>query len=131
MSPRVVLDASAMVELLLRRPGAVGVERAITAADLIVPAHFDAEVLGGLTRAARLGLAPDAVIERAVVELSRAPLVRLPTAPLVSRAWALRHNLSAADALYVVLARELEASLVTADRSLATAPHLGVPVTVC
>lgn len=120
-----------MVELLLRRPGAPAVERAIAGADLVAPAHFDAEVLGGLVRASRLALGSGPVIERAVLELSRAPILRLPTAPLVGRAWALRENVSAADALYVVLARDLDASLVTADRALAAAPRLGVPVTVC
>lgn len=39
---------------------------------------------------------------------------------------ALRHNLTIADALYVVIAGHLEGSLVTADRRLANAP--GLPV---
>lgn len=46
--------------------------------------------------------------------------------------WSLRANLSAADGLYVALARRLGAELVTGDRRLAEVPSsvLGVPVHV-
>jgi predicted nucleic acid-binding protein len=40
------------------------------------------------------------------------------------RAWELRTNLSAYDALYVALAEQLDAPLVTADARLARAPGL-------
>jgi hypothetical protein len=43
-------------------------------------------------------------------------------ATLLPEAWSLRHNLTVADALYVVLARHLDAVLVTADRRLASSP---------
>jgi predicted nucleic acid-binding protein len=44
--------------------------------------------------------------------------------PLLDRVWALRHNLSANDAVYVALAEVLDASLVTSDRRLAHAPGM-------
>jgi predicted nucleic acid-binding protein len=47
--------------------------------------------------------------------------------PLLVEAWTLRHNLTIADALYVVVASHLKAALVTADRRLANSP--GLPVT--
>lgn len=126
----VVIDASAMVELLMARPGAAAVARAVVDRSLLAPGHFDAEVLGGLFRAERLELAPTSAVERAVHQLERVPIERVPVAGLVSEAWALRHNLSAADALYVTLAKAVGALLVTADRALAGAPLEGVTVTV-
>ncbi len=126
----VVIDASAMVELLLARSGAAAVGRAIVGCSLMAPGHFDAEVLGGLFRAERLELAPTSTIERAVRQLEQVPVERIPVAELVSAAWALRHNLSAADALYITLAQAMGALLVTADRALARAPLEGVTVTV-
>ncbi len=46
--------------------------------------------------------------------------------PLLAEAWSLRHNLTIADSLYVVIARHLDGSPVTADRRLADAPVLPV-----
>jgi predicted nucleic acid-binding protein len=57
-----------------------------------------------------------------------APVRRLSTLPLLAEAWTLRANVTAADALYVVLARILRCPLVTADRKLSRAPNLGVPM---
>ena len=61
-------------------------------------------------------------------ELARAPFTRYTLRPLLILSWSLRHNLALRDALYVALARRLEAPLVTADARLAQAPHLGVEV---
>jgi predicted nucleic acid-binding protein len=49
---------------------------------------------------------------------------------LLPDALALRHNLSAYDALYVAAARVLDCGLLTRDRRLAAAPGLDVAVTV-
>lgn len=68
---------------------------------------------------------------RTAVALNRllaTPMRRVQVRPLVAEGWALRHNVIVADALYVVLARHLDAPLVTADMALAAAPGLGVPV---
>lgn len=43
---------------------------------------------------------------------------------LAEAAWALRHNLSFYDAIYVALAAALEVPLMTADARLTRAPHL-------
>ena len=53
---------------------------------------------------------------------------RLPTLPLLPGAWTLRANVTAYDACYVALARELRCPLVTADLKLSRAPGLGVPL---
>ena len=58
---------------------------------------------------------------RATRDLADLPVVAWPHGPLLGRAWALRENVSAYDAVYVALAEALEAQLVTADRRLAKA----------
>ena len=68
---------------------------------------------------------------RAVLRvLLRAPITRAPHAPRMEVAWKQRANLSLYDAVYVSLARRLDAPLLTADRRLAPGPGLGVPVTL-
>ena len=62
--------------------------------------------------------------------LARAGIERLPLAPLLLDAWDLRDDLDPHDAFYVALARRLGCPLITADRRIATAPGLGVPVVV-
>ena len=67
-------------------------------------------------------------VAQAVDDLMDSPVRRFSTLPLLAEAWTLRANVTAADALYVVLARILRCPLVTADRKLSGAPRLGVPL---
>lgn len=48
----------------------------------------------------------------------------MPLAPLLSRIWELRDNLTAYDAAYVTLAERIGGPLVTCDGKLAGAPGL-------
>lgn len=128
--PSIVLDASAAVELLLRTPAGERAEAALRGVRVAVPAHFDAEVLSALGRLVRAGELADGLVEPLLHELARAPFVRYTLEPLLAAAWRLRHNLALRDALYVTLARELGALLVTADARLARAPALGIAVTL-
>ena len=128
--PLLVVDASAAVELLRRTPAGRQVGHGLRASTVTAPAHFDAEVLSILGRLVRDGAINDAVVAPALAELARAPIQRLPVPPLLGEAWSLRDDISQRDALYVVLARRLQASLLTADARLARVPRLGVPVTV-
>ena len=59
--------------------------------------------------------------------LTVAPLNRVQLRPILMDAWTKRHNLTIADALYVVIAEHLHATLVTTDLNLAHAPTLTVP----
>lgn len=128
--PSVVLDASAAVELLLRTPAGRLAEAALRGSRVVVPAHFDAEVFSALGRLVRGGNLAEGLMEPILHELARAPFTRYTLRPLLVAAWSLRHNLALRDALYVALARRLEAPLVTADARLAQAPDLGVGVTL-
>jgi predicted nucleic acid-binding protein len=53
---------------------------------------------------------------------------RHPHEPYLGRVWALRHVVSAYDALYVAMAEALEATLVTCDAQLARAPLTSVTI---
>ncbi|WP_341329470.1 PIN domain-containing protein [Mycobacterium shinjukuense] len=55
----------------------------------------------------------------------------LPDALLLRAAWAWRHNISIYDGLYVAVAAERSASVITTDTRLADATdQLGIPVTI-
>lgn len=55
-------------------------------------------------------------------DLERFPLERYGHRLLLPRAWALKANVTAYDAVYLALAEALEAPLVTRDRALASVP---------
>lgn len=126
----VVLDASAAVELLLGTVAGGRVRRSLRRKSVAVPGHLEAEVLSALGRLARDGAVEEDRVGRALGELVRAPFRHFPLAPLVAEAWAARANLALRDALYVTLARRLEATLLTADARLARAPDLGIALTL-
>lgn len=132
VTPIVVVDASAVVDLLLRNALGERVRRVLLDAQLQTVAHLDAEVFSVLARLHRAGeLAADAVAARlrllATLDMSRMPI----TERLLAAAWSLRENVSARDALYVALARTLRTGLLTTDARLARAvPDVAIPLTV-
>lgn len=126
--PAIVVDASAAVELLLGTPAGRRVARLLTGATAAAPAHLDAEVLSALGRLVRDGTLDDEAVSPRLSELARAPIARFAIAPLLTEAWSLRQNLSLRDALFVALARRLDATLLTADARLSRAPSLGIAV---
>jgi predicted nucleic acid-binding protein len=64
------------------------------------------------------------------LDLAALPLRRYPHGPFVERAWELRHNVSAYDAMYVALAELLDVPLVTCDASLARAQGVRAQIEV-
>ena len=126
----VVIDSSALVDLVAQTERAPAVARAVGATDMVAPDVVNPEVLSALMRMERIGeLAPRRAVQ-AVDDLMDAPVRRFSTAPLLAEAWTLRANVAAADACYVALARVLRCPLVTADRKLSRAPGLGVPLVI-
>ena len=85
----------------------------------LVPEHWIVEVFAAVRGlAVGQGLTErDAV--RALDRLRSAKVHEVNARDLLARMWALRHNFSAYDAPYVVLAAEREITLVTADARLA------------
>jgi predicted nucleic acid-binding protein len=121
MPDRLVVDASAMVDLLLGARRAPGIRDRLHGHELHAPAHFDAEILSALGRLDRGGhlTAPDA--EDRLIRLADAPIERHPLPTLLSGAWRRRHNLRLVDALYVELATALDAPIITVDAGLVAA----------
>lgn len=116
-----VIDASALVEALL----VAGSARARLATEsLQAPELIDAELLSVLRRLVLAGHLQESHALQALATANRLGLRRHPSRGLWPRAWELRTNLSAYDALYVALAEMLDAPLVTADARLARAPGL-------
>jgi predicted nucleic acid-binding protein len=125
----IVLDASAAVELLLRTEAGRRARTVLRGTPIASPAHLDAEVLSALGRLSREGLLSESSVGVRLRALARAPINRYSLAPLLAASWDLRDNVALRDALYVCLARRIEATLVTADRSLSRAPGLEIAVT--
>jgi predicted nucleic acid-binding protein len=124
----VVIDSSALVELVIKSERASAVAQAIGATDMVAPDVVNPEVLAALRRLERTGELTTQRAVQALDDLMDAPVRRFSTLPLLAEAWTLRANVTGADALYVVLARILRCPLVTADRKLSGAPNLGVPM---
>jgi predicted nucleic acid-binding protein len=122
----IVLDASAVVELLLGTDNGRQIADRIADPDLSlhVPHLIDVEVTQALRRYARDGVLNAAIASTAVDELRELDLMRHSHEPLLGRVWQLRHNLTAYDAVYVALAEALDAHLVTCDAGLARAPGM-------
>lgn len=117
----IVLDASVVLELLLRTPAAPALEERILGAGetLHAPHLLDLEVAQVLRRyEARRELTPSRGKE-ALDLLLHFPIARYPHDPLLLRIWRLRTSLTAYDAAYVALAEALDAPVVTRDRRLA------------
>lgn len=126
----VVVDASVVVDALRFEQSALRLAAELGKARAYAPEIIDAEILSALRRLAREGQLSEAHAERLVVEQSASAIRRVRHAPLLPAAWRLRHNVTAADALYVAVARAFGAPLITSDRRLAAAPGLDVTVTV-
>ena len=116
-----VLDASAMVDLLLGADSAVLIRVRLLAGWLHAPAHFDAEVLSALGRLNRAGHLPAAMVYSLLPRVENAPIHRHPVSRLLGGAWDRRHELSLADALYVDLAERLDAPIISTDDRLVAA----------
>jgi len=121
MPDRVIVDASAMVDLLVGSPVSAAVHERLHARELHAPAHFDAEVLSALGRLHRAGHLSDRQAKTRLDRLTAAPVDRHRLPPLLTGAWRLRHNLRLVDALYVELANRLDVPIVTTDAGMAAA----------
>lgn len=119
----IVVDASAVLEVLLRTPAGPRIAERLFAEDetLHAPHLLDVEVAQVLRRYTRAGELNSARGLQALEDLADFPLTRYPHDLFLPRIWELRHNLTAYDAAYVALAEALAAPLLTRDAALASA----------
>lgn len=121
----IVVDASAMVEVLLNTADAPPIaERLFAEGETLHAPHLlDVEVAQVLRRFAASGQIDAARGKQALCDLSDFPISRYPHDLFWGRIWELRHSVTAYDAVYIALAESLPAPLLTRDRKLATARH--------
>jgi len=128
----IVVDASAIVEFLLQTPLGAKVEARLfrDGDEFHAPHLLDVEVTQALRRLVRTGEVRVARAEEAIADLADFDLHRHAHVDLLGRAWALRNNLTAYDAMYVALAEAMASPLVTCDGPLGGTPGHVVHVEV-
>lgn len=120
----IVADASAVLELLLESRAGSNIERRLLQPGEFVhaPHLLDLEIAQALRRYVLAGELSAQRGKQALTDLADLPIIRYPHDLFLSRIWALRHNVTAYDAVYLALAESLPAPLVTCDARLAAAP---------
>ena len=128
----IVVDASVVANALADdgHDGDVARQRLVNATRLAAPDLVDVETVSVLRRRLRAGDLTARRFSVAVDDLADLPMLRLPTLPLMRRAYELRANVTADDATYVALAEQLDWVLLTADGRLARAPGIRCTVEV-
>jgi predicted nucleic acid-binding protein len=117
----VVVDASALLDLLVTHHIGPRLESRLQGCSLHAPGHVDAQVFSGLGRLEQTGFLTAAAASRFVDTLAAAPIERRSVADLLAGAWRRRNDLPLSDALYVELASTLGVKLVTTNAELARA----------
>ncbi|HZL92331.1 MAG TPA: type II toxin-antitoxin system VapC family toxin [Vicinamibacterales bacterium] len=117
----IVVDASALLELLLRtsRCDRVAAHALAPEERLHAPYLLDVEVAQALRRLVQLGDLTPARAQEALDDYAALVIDRHAHRELLPRIWQLRESISAYDAAYVALAEALEAPLLTCDAKLA------------
>jgi predicted nucleic acid-binding protein len=118
----IVIDSSAVIELLLNTAAGRLVETAILriGGPLHAPHLLDLEVLQVLRSHSAGGVLSPGRAKVALDDFKALRIRRHGHFPLIDRIWRLRHNLTAYDACYVALAERLGAVLLTGDAGIAS-----------
>lgn len=116
-----VVDASAVAEILFGTESGRRAAALLDGQELYAPAHLTAEVASVIRGWALSRQITDEQALRAFREFEALGVEEVPMMSLLPAVYSLRHNVSAYDAMYVVLARALECELLTLDARLAAA----------
>ena len=125
MSEVVVVDNSALIEVITGVDSPIGrkadrllVKRLVLTSGC-APEVIDAEALTVLRKFVARDELTDDEASAAMRRVADSPIVRFSHRPLLADAWRMRHSIGGADALYVALAEQLDAPLITCDKRLA------------
>jgi len=120
----IVLDASAMLEWLLRTPTGLQIRaRVLPSIDEVYAPHLlYLETVQSLRKSVRAQTVSVIRAQEALQDLLDFPLNLYEHQPFLRRIWALRDNATAYDAVYLALAELLPATLLTCDSKLASTP---------
>ena len=131
MKPALVIDASAALGVLLKSPaGERLLDRLENGAAAHAPHLIDVEIAHVLRRHVLRNTVGAGRAEACLTLWRQLDIERHPHENLLERIWRRRANLTAYDATYVALAEALGQPLVTADRRLAAAPGITIPIEV-
>ncbi len=129
----IVLDASAAIDWLLQTSAGQRIEKRICSHNesLHAPHLVDLEVAQVLRRLVREEAVPAQRAGEDIRDLLDLRINRYPHFVLLHQIWQLRHNLSAYDVAYVVLAEKLGAAFLTRDERLASASRHALTIELC
>jgi predicted nucleic acid-binding protein len=114
-----VVDASAVVEILEGRAFAASILHALDEADRAFAPHLlDVEVLSAIRKRASGGHIAAQRVAGMLELLADLPIERLSHGPILGRIWELRHNFTPYDAAYIALAEQTNSTLYTLDAKL-------------
>lgn len=118
----IVIDASALVEVVARTDRAGPVERAFAGHQLLAPDLINAQVLSVLRRWACHSVIDEENARQAVGNLLTAPVRRFTTDALISTMWSLGDHVTLYTSAYMALARWVGCPLLTLDERLTRSP---------
>lgn len=121
MNDAVVLDAAALLDLLVARDFGLLVEPRVAHEELHMCAHVETQVFSALRRLELAGALGSSACEAHVATLAAAPIERHPVSEVLERAWRRRRAWWLADVLSFELALVLGAPLITTDPRMADA----------
>lgn len=124
-----VVDASALLELLLQTSRAAQVAEHLSRVKVFCAPHLlDLEVIQVLRRYCATGELTLERAQQALEDLRDLGIARYPHGHFLDRIWELRQNVTAYDAAYLALAESLSVPLLTCDGRLKSAPGVRAEV---
>jgi predicted nucleic acid-binding protein len=126
----IVVESSTMVDALVDEPVNPHLLALLADEELHAPALLDFEVASALRGHALGGRLDQVRLEEAIEDFSGFRIERHQMTDLLAHILDLRENFTVYDATYVILARALEAPLVTADTKMSQAKRFGVDVRI-
>ena len=123
-----VVDASVVVEYVLKTELGLAVTYLLEHSKLAVPQVLYIEVLSAFRRTVLKDGRPESTIIPAIDFLSTWPVERVCHQDLLRDTWRYHQNITAYDSIYLAAAKSLGVGVLTADSKLTRAPRLDVAV---